>query len=681
MLAQALKSLRAGEIDAALATIRDYLDQHPQDADGHHLHGVILRAAGDFDGSAASIDRAIELAPQTSAFHLSRASLLLDRRDLIRAKAELGKVIEADPNQLAGYLMLANFALASSDLDEADRLLKLALRVDPEHPQVLILKGQLLAARGDNDASLAALTKALDRAPNDPLAQVSLGLAYLKNGHFAFAAQLLEKAVAQKPEAFGLRWALIRALKEQDRLDETLVHIEALLAHQPDNLPALALRGDIRISGGNLEGGLDDYRRTLDLSPQRLALLGPMLGVLLNRGLRQPARDLVEEQLQREPLNDALWQGRVRLEAGDFAAQVEIIRRWSAALPDSTACLEALAQQAELQGDLPRARELAERAVAGDASRASAEFILIRADIRDDPASALPRLERAFSAAQGNQSRRMVLFWEGIAFDRLDQPAEAVTRWSQMLLHQSPGLPLPVSAPQEAENPSDDGPAPKLMWTVPGSRPDRLAALFEALPVALTADRFGNLPRADGLGPVKALDEFGQPAEPLPTWRRLLADRGLDPATVVEWIPNWDERLAGRLPGSRLLALVRDPRDLLLAMALDGAPQNYQVPSFDIAAAWLVQALEPLVQRVEAGDPSVLMLRTEDVDRDPHGALDRIGAFFEFERPAGAEWSEPRPRGLGGIPLGLPDGRWQGYAEALAGPFAVVAPLAARLGY
>ncbi|PKM01640.1 MAG: hypothetical protein CVV17_06865, partial [Gammaproteobacteria bacterium HGW-Gammaproteobacteria-7] len=465
--------------------------------------------------------------------------------------------------------MLANFALASGDLDEADRLLKLALRVDPEHPQVMIVKGQLLAARGDTDASMAALTKALERAPNDPLAQVSLGLAYLQNGHFAFAAELLEKAVAQRPEAFGLRWALIRALKEQDRLGEALIHVETLLTHQPDNLPALALRGDIRISGGNLEGGLDDYRRALDLSPQRLALLSPMLGVLLNRGLRQPARDLVEEQLQREPLNDALWQGRVRLDAGDFPAQVEIITRWAAALPDSTACLEAQAQQSELLGDLSRARELAERAIAGDASRATAEFILIRADIRDNPAAALPRLERAFSAAQGNQSRRMVLFWEGIAYDRLDQPAEAVERWSQMLRHQAPGLPLPVSAPRESDTAPDGGPAPKLMWTLPGSRPDRLAALFEALPAALTADRFGTLPRADGLGPVKALDAFGQPAEPLPTWRRLLADRGLDPATVVEWIPGWDERLASRLPGSRLLALVRDPRDLLLAIAID----------------------------------------------------------------------------------------------------------------
>lgn len=683
MLAEALKSLRAGDTDAALTTLRAFLAERPDDADGHHLLGIALRAAGDGQGAVASIDRAIELAPDSAAFHISRAAVLLDGRDLIQARTELSRALDVDPNQLSAYLMLAHFALSSGDLDEAQRLLTLAFRVDPEHPQALIVQGQLQAARGDADAGLATLTRAFERAPTDALAQSSLGLAYLSKGHFAFAGELLAKAVKQRPQARGLRWPLIQALRNQNRFEEALAELEVLLAERPEEPPALALRGDLRIQLGQIDLALADYRRVLDLVPQAqaLALLSSMMGTLLNLGHGQAARELIDEQLRREPLNDLLWQARVQVEAGNLRAQVELIQRWAAALPESTAALEAQAQLAELQGDLSLARELAERACAGEGNRPRAEFILIRADIRDQPAAALPRIERALTAAQDDIGRRTARFWEGIAQDRLERPAQAVSSWRQMLRHASPALPLPVSAPAGEAPTPDGGPMPRLMWTLPGSRPDLLAAMMTALPCTLTSDRFGKLPRADGLGPVKALDRFGQPAGILPTWRRLLADRGLEPETVIEWIPSWDERLAACLPGSRLLALVRDPRDLLLNMTVFGAPQHYQVPSFEVAAAWLVQALEPLLRRHERNDPDLLLIRGEQLDDNPDAVLEWLGEFFGIERPPGFGYNRPSVTGLGGIAMTFPDGHWRHYREALSEPLQTLTPLAERLGY
>ncbi len=679
MLAQALKSLRAGDVETALADARRYLETQPDDPEGHHLLGVILRATGDLDGAAASIDRAIELAPDVGAFHLARASLMIDRRDIIPAKVELARAIEADPNQLASYLLLANYALASGDGDEAGRLLRLAQRVDAEHPQVLLLAGQLQAARGETDGAIATFTRALQRAPNDVLVQTTLGLAYLRQGHHAFAGELLAKAVAAHPGQRSIRWALVQSLRAQERFAEILPHLDVLLAERPDDPAALTLRGDLGIRFGRLDIALADYRRVLELADQPAELLSGMLGVLLNYEHRQAARELAESELARSPLDDRLWQARLRVDAGDPLAQIETIQRWAAALPDSPAGLEARAQLAELQGDDARARELAERAVASESNRPGAEFVLIRADLRDDPAAALVRLERAFNAAQGNAGRRMVLWLEGIALDRLDRIDEAADRWRQMFRHSVPGLPLPASGTPEARIEPDGGPMPKLLWTLPGSRPERLLSLLSTLPCGLTADRFGDLPRADGLGPVKALDPFGQPAETVPTWRRLLADRGLDPVRLIEWIPNWDERLAARLPGSRVLAMLRDPRDLLLDLVLDGGPQHYQIPSFEIAADWLCQALDPLLRRVEAGDPDVLLLRGEAIDRDPGAALDRIAAFFAFERPAGSDWNEPSTRSLGGIPRSFPPGHWQRYRTALGEPLAALDALAERI--
>lgn len=685
MLADALKALRRGDHAAAAEIARTLLLERPDDADAHHLLGLAERAAGQADAALASIERAIALAPDQALFHFSRASLMRDRRRPEEVRAELARAVQANPNQLAAYLILGQYALASGDAAEAERQFKLAQRVDAEHPHVLVAQAHLAAAQGRQAEVLGLLTRALTRAPEDPYVQSTLGLAYLSQGQDAFAEQLLGKALDKQPKAAGLRWARIEALRRQGHAEDTLREIDALLETDPVAAErGLSLRGDLLARLGRGEEAAADYARALESSPQPGRLLAVMLGVLLRHGQRQAARDLAESQLAREPLNDLFWQARLQIEAGQPAAQDEVLKRWAAARPDSPAALEAQALWAEAIGDLAQARELAARAQREDAPRAGAEFVLIRAALREDPAAALPRIERALNAAVDAAGRRLALTWHGLALDRLARPAEAVAAWHQRLAQPVPGLPLPVSSPAEPALPADEGPAPRLLWTPPGSRPQSLLRRVAALPCRLTQDRFSELPRADGLGPIRALDAAGQPAEPLPTWRRLLTVRGWDPATVVEWIPHWDERLASRLPGSRLLALLRDPRDLLLNLIAFGGPQPYQVPSIEIAAEWLAQVLAPLAERLARNDPMVLAVRGEALAAEPAAVASGIAGFFGLPAPEPEHLPAPAAdpeTGLGGVPLGFADGHWRDYAQVLAEPFARLAPIAQRLGY
>jgi len=157
-------------------------------------------------------------------------------------------------------------------------------------------------------------------------------------------------------------------------------------------------------------------------------------------------------------------------------------------------------------------------------------------------------------------------------------------------------------------------------------------------------------------------------------------DRG-----VFDWVATWDARLVPvlqrALPGTRLLAVLRDPRDLLLNWLAFGAPAG---PNFTDAAAcahWLASQLEHLLFTRDALQLPMRIVDMDRFDADPMAELITIAEFADLPTIPSAEPAIMRRTGPGGLPTLLPAGRWRAYRDVLGDAFAVLAPLAERLGY
>lgn len=672
-------ALARGDAAAALAAAQQVVMQHPNEPRALHLLGIAQRLSGDLQGAAASFDSAIALAPEDAQLHFARAMLALSGNDSEAAAAALDQTLAQDPNALAAYVLRGHTAIAQGDRAAAETELRLAQRVNPEHPHVLALAGNIALTFGEPQDALRPLTQAVQSAPDDAFALSCLGLAFLATGNPAFAEQSLRRALEKQPAARRLRWALIDALRQQEQFAEALNEVEGLVSANPNDEAALTLRGDLQLSLGELDASVDSYRRVLQTADRAGGPLSLIVAVLLRRAAGNAARALFEETLAARPAEEGVWRAGLLLESAHAPSLLQYAGRWLAQIPDSPHALLARAEAAERIGDLGAAEDGADMLLGIDPGNTEAHFIKLRAELRTQPEAALPRIERLLAAARNVTARRACLSWRGFILDAVDQPDKAAQSWIEARRLPLAARPLPDIAVAGGETlAGDEGSAPRLLWGPPGSPLRQVVGLLQFIDgFAMLDDRFGLNPRPDGLGPARP---DGAIATQL-GWRTLLQRGGIDPAHALDWLPHFDSRIAAQLPDARLLAVLADPRDLLLNWLAYGCPQDYIFPTLAEAGSWLAQALEPLAERQEAARPDDLLIRLEALQADPAGSCRAIAAFCGLGEQLDGARLQMAGQGLGGQPLNFPAGRWKAYAEALAEGFAPLHAVAERLGY
>jgi tetratricopeptide (TPR) repeat protein len=674
MLQTVFDALARRDATTALSAALAATSAEPGSAEAHHALGLALQLAGQPDEAARALDQAIALAPERAAFHLARAGLALNQRDLETVDRALDAAVGHDPNALGAYVMAAHLAIGRGQLEQAEQQVRRAQRVNPEHPMTLCVVGNLALARGDHVGAQQQLALAVQQSPNEPLLLSSLALAYIAGGNDGFAEQALRRSLELQPDAHRLRWLLIESLRRQQRADDLPAALEALVAQAPHDWNGWAQLGESRLVLGQLEPALEAFRRMLAEPSVPDGHIRGMLVLLAQRGLVQHAEALLVDQLSLEPGREALWQARMGTAADQPQALLEIIAQWLAAIPGSAHALQARAALHELLGELAAAEADADAALAVDPKLSAAVLVKLRAELRQQPAAALARLDTLLAEIPGGDGRRVLQMFRGLALDRLGRYDDAATSWSGT----GAGIAMPAVQPAPAPAAEDATSAirPLLLWGPPGSRVRAVAALLRGQgTLPLLEDRFSAQARVDGYGPPRADGLLAS----IEQWAGVLQQGGVDPNRAIDWLPYYDPRIAAALPDARLVAVLDDPRDLLLNWLAFGAPQSIAPPA-ESAADWLAQAVEAALARIEAGDQAVCRVDGMAL-QEPAALTERLSRFLDLPQPldpaplAGAE------HGLGEVPLAFPPGHWRHYAAALAGPFARLAQAATRLGF
>ncbi|TXK60758.1 tetratricopeptide repeat protein [Alkalisalibacterium limincola] len=680
MLENAIQALRRGDHAAAAEAAEAILKNEPGDVDALQVQGLARMGLGDADGARASLEQALARDPGRGDLHMALASLSMASGQLDAALAAASAAVEADPNHLPAYVALAHMALARGEIDEASRLVNLAELVSAEHPLTLLARGNLAQAKGEADQALRLLTQAVEKLPEDPTALSSLGLLHLQSGRNAFAEQTLRRALQADGQSRRIRWALVTALRRQGHLEEALGEVDTLCEGRRDPW-AIAQRASLALELGRVDEAVAGYRDLL-LSAQ----LNPRLLEAVLTGFAQHQRAgaacvLIEELLAARSDSDLLWRVRMGMAAQLGDDPGEIVDRWILACPESAEVQQHQAMRFEAAGELERAEAAADKALDKDAELDGAQLVKIRALLRSDPARAGERAATLLESRTNPMLRRELWRWRGLAADRSEDGAAAVEAWSAMARE-----PVPAALPPALDDPGSDfalasggeaGVQPRLLWGLPGSRVMQVVELLRANDaVTLVDDRFGAGPRPDGFNTGRP--ELGPVDGDLPRWIAGVNDYGLDPAQVVDWMPHWNRAIDAGLPGARLLAVVRDPRDLLLNWWVFGSVQQYAFPGAQSAAQWLAAVLTPLAERLESRADTTLVLRLDEANEAD--ARDALSGFIGIDPDALGAMPDT-DGGRGGHPARFPAGHWRRYEGELGDVFASLAPLAQRLGF
>ena len=680
-------ALRRGAPAEALAAAQAAVIATPDNPAALQALAYAQQANGDATQALASLDRAIELAPDDADAHFARAGLLVGEGQVDAAQAALARSIGLDPNQFGAYVLQAQLALRRGDLDEADRLRRLASRIVPEHPHLVAIEGTVALRRGDATTAQRVLANALMAWPGDAHVGYALGFTYLQQGHLAFAEQAFRQVRENVPAAKNLHALIADLMLQQGRPAEAAAEIAPLLSDPEHSTPGLhRIAGELELAAGHPERALPHLRNALAGKPGDRAILVPMLTAWQQLGDVDDARATLEAALATTPGSDDLWQARLALEPVAGPEAQALVARWLAAMPDSVAALETHMALQVQAGDAAGADATADRILALEPGRRSAETRVLNRLLETDPQAAVARCRELLARAAQPDVRRMLQNWLGMAQDNAGQASDAVATWSALQAELAPQrVPLWTPGTPRADWPElapvAEGATPvAFLFGAPGSGVERVALMLKASLPAFRDDRYTPRPPADPLqkfSTIAALQEGADPADVVTQWRAALPQRGVANGEVIDWLLYWDntllQALRPHLPEATLLLVLRDPRDMLLDWLAFGASLPLALASPTAAAQWLASVLHQVAALHELDLFPHQLMRMDEAVNDPHALATLVGSTI------GLELAPPPAEALGS--RRFPAGHWRAYAEALAEPFALLTPVARRLGY
>jgi len=245
------------------------------------------------------------------------------------------RIITTFPKHVTAYGILAHILLQLGEHDQALHLFQRVLSADPEDPQAFAGIAAIFEERGLFDEAVWYLERALEIAPGDrdaraklrallaergrgapegaPLTRAALARAWMRGQIHSRAADELAELVAEEPQRYDLRTALVEALWRDRQYALAATEAQTLLSELPNCLKANLVLGQVWLGGERDEEARALLRRAQALDPDNAAAqtlfgyrspLPPRVSRLPGRDDSIPPLDLPYSLEDDEPLGD-----------------------------------------------------------------------------------------------------------------------------------------------------------------------------------------------------------------------------------------------------------------------------------------------------------------------------------------------------------------------------------------
>ena len=275
---------RAGRDDKAIATLRDFLLDHPdypqamQYLAQAYEHSQQLQAAvevvqqldarqpdqprvlawlaelqertGDWKSAASAWTRLADENPRNLPFRLRQATALVNAGDVAAGRQVLATITEQAPRDVSAWYLLSQVDRRSGDTARAEEDARHIAEIDPADPRGPLALADAQAARGDYRSAVATLDPAVRAARAEDVASGSYALlvgslasALEHTGEAARAVTLLEEARRRDRSNSQLLFDLAAAYDRAKRFDQAEQAFREVIATEPANADALNYLG------------------------------------------------------------------------------------------------------------------------------------------------------------------------------------------------------------------------------------------------------------------------------------------------------------------------------------------------------------------------------------------------------------------------------------------------------
>lgn len=279
------QSMRLNEAESCYRAI---LSRDGNNADAHHLLGLVAYQTGHHQSAATLIQKALVLDP-------------------------------ANPSMMINLAIVFN---AGQQWEEAEQLCRLGLREQAEDPELLHQLAQALAGLEQYDDARSTYEAALALNPRDVNILNNFATLLIRLTDYGEAVRHLEQAV-QADNGFAMGFAnLGSARRNLGDLDGAEAACREALRLEPQNPQALNNLGNVAKDRGDNLRAIEMFQRSLALAPELLEALVNLGSVYGLEGRTDESIEALENALALNPnlaaTHNAL--GLTHLEAGNLDA-------------------------------------------------------------------------------------------------------------------------------------------------------------------------------------------------------------------------------------------------------------------------------------------------------------------------------------------------------------------------
>lgn len=253
------------------------------------LPGLTVRAA------IAQSDS--EVSPQVQKLY-AQAKSAQAQGDNTTAIAKYKAMLKLVPHLAAAYNNLGMLYFNQHDWPDAARVLEQGLRINPGMASAQAMLGTALHEMGKDDRAIAPLEAALRVHPDDGNAGMMLVRAEMSLKNYKEAAARLQTLVAREPrnqEAWYLLGKSYLQLSEQALSQVNRIDPNSVLSHE--------IAGELMESMQNMGGAVSEYKKAIELDPQRADAYAHLANAYWLMGQWEPAEAAFGKELELDPAN------------------------------------------------------------------------------------------------------------------------------------------------------------------------------------------------------------------------------------------------------------------------------------------------------------------------------------------------------------------------------------------
>jgi tetratricopeptide (TPR) repeat protein len=284
--------------------LRPALAEHPRDARGLGLMGLILDEQQRFAEAETFHRRALALAPDSASLYSNFGNHFLRQGQSERARSAYLRALELDPADRNANSHLAQMAVDQKKGVEALRYLDRLPREDQADPVFQLLRAQALKLTRQTASSEALLSDVLNRSGKDPRVAYNVGMLFATWRNYGRAEEAFSEALESAPGEFEVLYNLGLAALAAHDYDRATQAFRAALEQHPadvDCLLGLARVLDELKRDDQAAGLLFQAQRA---APDRADLLEFLGAVLAKLGFYREAAAVYDHCFQMHPVDD-----------------------------------------------------------------------------------------------------------------------------------------------------------------------------------------------------------------------------------------------------------------------------------------------------------------------------------------------------------------------------------------